>query len=153
MGITHDTVEQAAREVLETTARLKVRAARHSSEADGEFAELVGTLSLLGSLGGTLVVYCTWPRAVEIADGMLGTDGEEHDAETVRDAVGEMVNQIGGTIKRAVAALGTEMLLSPPLVVSGSPLSHCVKSSAPPLRVELDLETDTGPMCVCLWPS
>jgi CheY-specific phosphatase CheX len=151
MGITHETVEKAAREVVEVTAGLKVRGAAHHDEADGNFAELVGTLSLLGKLGGTLVVYCTWPRAVEIAVGMLGPSDEPYDDDTVRDAMGEMVNQIGGTIKRSIAALGTEMLLSPPVVVSGSPLSHRVKASTTPIRV--DLELGDGFICVCLWPA
>jgi CheY-specific phosphatase CheX len=153
MPITHETVEKAAREVVEITAALTVRGASHHAEADGNFAELVGTLSLLGTLGGTLVVYCTWPRAVAIATGMLGPSDEPYDDDTVRDAVGEMVNQIGGTIKRSVGALGAEMLLSPPVVVSGSPLSHRVKSSATPLRVDLDVGADDGAICVCLWPA
>ena len=151
MAITHDTVETAAREVISITAGLEVRGAAHHNEADGNFAELVGTLSLLGKLGGTLVVYCTWPQAVAIAVGMLGPSDEKYDDDTVRDAMGELVNQIGGTIKRSVGALGAEMLLSPPVVVSGSPLSHRVKSSTNPIRV--DLELGAGSICVCLWPA
>ena len=63
----------------------------------------------------------------------------------------EMVNQIGGTIKRYVGADGNEMMLSPPVVVSGSPLSHCVRSSQKPLNVDLDL--GQGSFGVCLWPA
>lgn len=151
MAITHETVEKAAREVVEITAGLKVRGAVHHDAADGNFAELVGTLSLLGKLGGTLVLYCTWSQAVVIAVGMLGPSEVPYDDDTVRDAMGEVVNQIGGTIKRSVAALGAEMLLSPPVVVSGSPLSHRVKSSTTPIRVDLDL--GEGIICVCLWPA
>ncbi|MEO7436710.1 MAG: hypothetical protein ABI080_14640 [Candidatus Binatia bacterium] len=42
-------------------------------------------------------------------------------------------------------------MLSPPVVVSGSPLSHCVRSSQKPLNVDLDL--GQGSFGVCLWPA
>lgn len=153
MSITHETVERAAREVVEVTTGFAVRGATHHREADGAFAEVVGTLSLLGTRGGTLVVYCTWARASAIAAGMLGPSDTPYDDDTVRDAMGEVVNQIGGTIKRTVAASGAEMLLSPPVVVTGSPLSHRVKSSANPIRVDLDVDPESDPICVCVWPS
>jgi CheY-specific phosphatase CheX len=87
---------------------------------------------------------------VTLASNMLG-GGPEPDRETVHDAMGEVVNQIGGTIKRSIGADGSELLLSPPVVVSGSPLAHCVKSTNSPLSVEVDL--DGGSFFVCLWPS
>jgi CheY-specific phosphatase CheX len=149
--ISHDVVERAARVVLETNAAAKIVGVKQSHEADGTFSELIGTLSLVGKLGGTLVVYCQWQQAVRLAAAMLGEDGTEPEAETVRDAMGEMVNQIGGTIKRYVGADGNEIMLSPPVVVSGSPLSHCVRSSQKPLNVDLDL--GQGRFGVCLWPA
>jgi CheY-specific phosphatase CheX len=150
VAISHETVEKATREVLETSASTRVHGAKHHNEADRNFAELVGSLSLLGKLGGTLVIYCAWPQAVSLTTNMLG-GGPEPDRETVHDAMGEVVNQIGGTIKRSIGADGTEILLSPPLVVSGSPLEHCVKSTSEPMSVEVQLES--GPLFVCLWPS
>jgi CheY-specific phosphatase CheX len=150
MEITHTTVEQATREVLETSALATVLEAHHTAEADRDFAELIATLSLMGTRGGTLVVYCRWQQALDLASSMLGGESEP-DRETVHDAVGEMVNQIGGSIKRAIGANGSEIMLSPPVVVSGSPLRHCVRSSAQPLSVELVLSS--GALWVCLWPS
>lgn len=151
MTISHDVVERAARVVLETNASVKILTAKHSNDTDGTHSELIGTLSLVGKLGGTLVVYCQWQQAVRLAAGMLGEVGTEPEAETVRDAMGEMVNQIGGTIKRYIGADGNEIMLSPPVVVSGSPLSHCVRSSQKPLTVDLDL--GQGMFGVCLWPA
>ena len=151
MTISHDVVERAARVVLETNAAVKIVGAKLSNEADDAVSELIGTLSFVGKLGGTLVVYCTWQQAVQLAAGMLGEPGSTPEPETVRDAMGEMVNQIGGTIKRFIGADGKEIMLSPPVVVSGSPLSHCVRSSAQPLNVDLDL--GPGNFGVCLWPA
>lgn len=144
------TVECATREVLETSTGVAVRSVVDHAGADGDFAELVATLSLLGQRGGTLVVYCAWPQAVALAAGMLGEE-DEPDRETVHDALGEVVNQIGGSIKRQVGADGSELLLSPPVVVSGSPLRHCVKVTTDPCTVALEL--DRGALHVCLWPS
>ena len=65
MTISHDVVERAARVVLETTGAAKIVSAKHSYETDGTFSELIGTLSLVGKLGGTLVVYCRSQQAAE----------------------------------------------------------------------------------------
>jgi CheY-specific phosphatase CheX len=112
--ISHDVVERAARVVLETSACSKIVGAKQSNVTDGHSSELIGTLSLVGKLGGTLVVYCEWQQAVRLAAGMLARSTEP-EADTVRDAMGEMVVQIGGTIKRYVGADGNEITLSPPV--------------------------------------
>ena len=151
MTISHDVVERAARVVLETSAAAKIVAATRSNQTDGHSSELIGTVSLVGKLGGTLVIYCEWQQAVRLAASMLGEEGSEPEADTVRDAMGEMVNQIGGTIKRYVGADGNEITLSPPVVVSGSPLAHSVRSTKQPLAVDLDL--GQGSFGVCLWPA
>lgn len=150
MEITHDMLERAARQVVEITAGLAVRGATRHTRGDDASAELVGTLCFLGTFGGTLVVQCTWQRATAIAAAMLASSEAPAD-DTIRDAMGEVVNQIGGVIKRAVAAGANEMLLSPPVVVSGSPLTHRVRSSATPICVDLDL--DGGPLGIRLWPE
>lgn len=151
MTISHDVVERAARIVLETNAAVKIVGAKQSHDTDGTFSELIGTLSFVGKMGGTLVVYCKWQQAVELAAGMLGDPAGTPEPDTVRDAMGEMVNQIGGTIKRYIGADAKDIMLSPPVVVSGSPLSHCVRSNAQPLTVDLDL--GPGSFGVCLWPA
>ncbi|HLK10315.1 MAG TPA: chemotaxis protein CheX [Candidatus Binatia bacterium] len=144
-------MEEAAREVLETTAGLSVLSARRPRGPEERFDGLVATISLVGTRGGTLVLYCHRPLASGMAAAMLGLDGREPDEETVRDALGELVNQIGGTIKRKLGVSGQEMALSVPVVVAGAPLSHCVKSEVRPVCVEL--ETGRGPLCVCLWTT
>ncbi|MCW5892474.1 MAG: chemotaxis protein CheX [bacterium] len=144
-------VEDAAREVFTTTAGAVVTEAHHPIVPDKQFNGFVATISLVGSRGGTLVVYCHRPIAVGMARTMLGMEDEEPDEDTVRDALGELVNQIGGTIKRKLGASGSEITLSVPLVVAGAPLSHCVKSSAEPISLELII--GEGRIAVCLWPA
>ncbi len=144
-------MEEAAREVLETTAGLTVLAARRPAGPEERFDGLVATIALGGTCGGTLVLYCHRPVASTMAAAMLGLDGREPDDESVRDALGELLNQIGGSIKRRLGASGRELALSVPVVVAGAPLAHRVKSTVPPVCVEL--ETGRGPLCVCLWAA
>ena len=151
MGISYEVIEGAAREVLETAAGAKVGESQQLEQTGEETAELVGTLSFLGTLGGTLVVYCARTEALTIANGMLGVEGDELDTETICDAIGELVNQIAGTIKRCVTATGDELMLSPPIVVTGTPLSHHVRSKEKPFLMKLALPG--GDFNVGLWPS
>lgn len=143
-------VEDAARQVITTTAGLAISKVVTAASPASEFDGVVATISLVGSKGGTLIVYCHTPTAMALATGMLGAD-MDLDEGTVRDAVGELVNQIAGTIKRLVGADGAEITLTVPVVLSGAPLSHHVKSTAEPVSVELEVG---GELCfVCLWPT
>lgn len=150
-AISHQVVEDSAREVLKTSACAEVVGATHPEGQSEKVSGLIATLSLTGPRGGTLVVYCGPAAAGRLAAGMMGTNGQELDDETVRDALGELVNQIGGTIKRRLMASGSEMMLSVPVVVSGSPMTHRVKSKASPLAVELQMRE--GCLHVCVWPA
>jgi CheY-specific phosphatase CheX len=144
-------VEESAREVVTTTVGAEILRTGPAEVPDTQFNGFVATLAFVGTQGGTLVLYCHRPLAVGMAAGMLGMNGEEPDDETVRDALGELVNQIGGTIKRKMGPSGGSLMLSVPVVIAGAPLSHCVKSSAQPVSVELQI--DHGSMAVCLWPA
>lgn len=149
--LTHRTVEDAARLVVETSAGLRVLGASHHGRDEASNAEVVATLSLLGARSGTLVVSGSWGQARAIANGMLGPSERAYDEDTIRDAMGELANQVAGTIKRAVAAPGTDILLSPPVVVSGSPLAHGVRATSLPVCV--DLEVEGGSIRICLWST
>jgi CheY-specific phosphatase CheX len=144
-------VEQSAREVVTTTVGAEVLHIARAAVPMTTFHGFVATLAFVGPQGGTLVLYCHRPLAVGMAADMLGMTGEEPDDETVRDALGELCNQIGGTIKRKMGPQGGSLMLSVPVVIAGEPLSHCVKSSAQPVSVELQI--GNGSMAVCLWPA
>jgi chemotaxis protein CheX len=147
--ISRQVVEDAARDVLQTTASAEVLGATHPEGQSENVCGLIATLSLTGPRGGTLVVSCDQAVAGRLAAGMLGTKGQEVDDDTVRDALGELVNQIGGTIKRKLVAAGTDMMLSVPVVVAGSPITHRVKSTARPMAV--DFQMRDGSLRVGVW--
>ncbi|MEO6029871.1 MAG: hypothetical protein ABIR79_23640 [Candidatus Binatia bacterium] len=98
MAISHDVVvERAARVVPETNASVKIVGAKQSHETDARFTELIGTLSLVGKLGGTRVVYCQWQQGVRLAAGMLGEEGTEPESDDALAA--------GGGVRFAALAL------------------------------------------------
>ena len=74
MTISHDVVERAARVVVETNASVKILTSKHSNDTDSTHSELIGTLSLVGKLGGTLVAHCQWQQAVRLAQQHSASD-------------------------------------------------------------------------------
>jgi CheY-specific phosphatase CheX len=147
-------VEVAAREVLETTAGAQILAAATAEEPQGGFDGVIATISLCGTKGGTLVIYCPRDVAAGMTKAILGMEGEEPADDTIIDAMGEIANQVGGTLKRKMGASGSEIMLSVPVVVSASPISHHVKSTAKAVCVEMTLNSGmVGTVYVCLWEA
>ena len=144
-------IEQAAREVLQTTAGTPVLGASRGRRPQGHFDGVMATISLSGSRGGTLILYCDRPLANRVTSAILRLDDEEPGDETVIDAMGEIANQVGGTLKRKLGASGAEMMLSVPVVAAAAPITHSVKSTHDPVCIDVHLET--GSLCLCLWPA
>lgn len=146
-----ENLEKAVREVLGTTVGMEVLGGGVGKVPGTNFSGVVVTLALTGTRGGTLVVYTPQQVASAVTATMMGMDGETPDFDVIQDALGEVVNQIAGTIKRSLGATGSEMLLSVPVVVCGDPLSQMVKSSAEPACV--GVETAAGTFCVGMWSA
>ena len=79
-------------------------------------------IELRGDWNGRLVLTCAAGVAAEIAGAMVGTTADELDVEDVHDALGEVVNVVGGSVK---GALGGELALGLPDVrpYTGAPTS------------------------------
>jgi CheY-specific phosphatase CheX len=151
MVVSPQAIEEAGREVLQTTASVAIRGAHQGRVPDRTYDGLIATLSLGGTNGGTVAVCCCEGAAGEVAAGMLGVNAGECEDEIVRDALGEVVNQIGGTIKRKLGVSGDEIQLSVPVVAGGHPVFLWVKSTAEPLSVAFELAR--GNFWVCFWPA
>lgn len=68
-------------------------------------------IELRGDWNGRLVLTCAADVAAEIAGAMVGTTAGELCVEDVHDALGEIVNVVGGSVK---GALGGELSLGLP---------------------------------------
>jgi CheY-specific phosphatase CheX len=143
-------IGQSAREVLEITAGAQILGVAPGAEP-GDVDGLIATITLGGPKGGTLVLFFERDLAARLASAMLGLEEiAASDDETLVDAMGEIANQVGGTLKRKLAG-GGDMMLSVPVVAAACPVRHHVKSVAKPLCAEIILEG--GRVAACLWPA
>ncbi len=95
---------------------------------DGSEPELLGTVmtgcvQISGAWQGAVTLQCTSDLARAAAATMFETDPARTSPEEIRDALGELVNMVGGNIK---ALLGGSLQLSLPLVVEGTRDALCV---------------------------
>ena len=71
--VTHEIIIRAACEVLETTAAAKVVGSKERSQPNGDFAELVATLSIMGRGGSPLSHHVKSPVPPKIVELELET--------------------------------------------------------------------------------
>ena len=68
-------------------------------------AEVVSLVGLRGAISGSLSLRCGREHARDLTARFLGADGQEIESlDDVRDAVGELVNMIGGSLKTAIGS-------------------------------------------------
>ena len=81
-------------------------------------AEVVSLVGLTGAVTGALSLQCGREHARDLTARFLGADGREIESlDDVRDAVGELVNMIGGSLKTAIGS-SEPIELSLPTVVT-----------------------------------
>jgi chemotaxis protein CheX len=86
-----------------------------------EIQEAIGLCSILGFAGqisGFLCLHLSRGTACGIASGLLGFELVEVD-ETVRDAMGEMVNMLAGGLKSYLSSQEEVFTLSIPSIIEG----------------------------------
>ncbi len=68
-------------------------------------AEVVSLVGLSGAISGALSLQCGREHARDLTARFLGADGREIESlDDLRDAVGELVNMIGGSLKTAIGS-------------------------------------------------
>ena len=81
-------------------------------------AEVVSLIGLTGAVTGALSLQCGREHARDLTARFLGVDGHEIESlDEVRDAVGELVNMIGGSLKNSIGS-SEAIELSLPTVVT-----------------------------------
>lgn len=80
-------------------------------------SDIVGIIGFGGARVGYLLFSAGAPTAKKVAQAMLSVDDADEDA--MRDAIGELTNNIAGIFKRLHQQYG-EVALGLPLVVSGA---------------------------------
>jgi chemotaxis protein CheX len=113
LGLSPEDVVQIVDDI--TGAFLAAPAVQSAPDAD-QPGEVVAAVQLSGAFTGSVICSATRAFAVFCATQMLAVDPDQVDDEAVTDAIGEVANMIGGSVK---ALLPEPSGLSLPLVSLG----------------------------------
>jgi len=81
-----------------------------------------GIIGLAGATKGLLAIHLPETSALAVTTAFLGMDVEGID-EDVRDAVGELANMLGGSLKSVLDPNGSDIQLSMPSAIHGEEYS------------------------------
>ena len=109
----------ATQEVFDTMLSMDLTEQEHK-EFSGA-SRIVGSVSLAGSVSGTVNIHVSNIFATQITANMLGMELDEIDSdEEVHDVIGELSNMIGGDLKSRLCDAGFTCELSIPSITSGN---------------------------------
>ena len=109
----------ATQEVFDTMVSMELT--DQDAQAFSESNRIVGSVSLAGSVSGTVNIHVSDAFASQITANMLGMEVDEIDSEEeVHDVIGELSNMIGGDLKSRLCDAGFVCELSIPSITSGN---------------------------------
>jgi chemotaxis protein CheX len=79
---------------------------------------ITGMVGFAGTYSGVISIHCPVALALKITSNMLGVDCDEVN-EDLNDAIGEIANMLGGSVKQVLSKGGLDVKLSIPTVISG----------------------------------
>ena len=119
-------IVQVVETVWESTLALPAVPIDARSGAPDGHRTYVGLVQITGAWDGAVAVQCDHGLARHAAMAMLGLTEADVTIEDVRDALGELVNMIGGNLK---ALLAEPCVLGLPVVVEGAELRMMLPGS------------------------
>jgi chemotaxis protein CheX len=133
MHVTETDLVQMMREIWTSLLGLEVEPA---GEADrlGPLSLLTGCIQITGAWEGAVTLHCCTELARTAAATMFSLEPHAITVAEMQDALGELVNMLGGGVK---ALLPEIACLSLPTVVEGSDYNFRVPGSSPLCRVTL----------------
>lgn len=112
-------VINATKDVFGTMVMMELEDSYPLNEPVTKFhCSVTGMVGLAGTYTGILSIHCPQPLALRITSNMLGMDVDEI-GEDVNDALGEIANMLGGSVKQVLSKGGLDINLSIPTVISG----------------------------------
>ncbi len=112
--------------IIEATAEIFSTKVKMEVSVQGEVADdllplqnsITGVIGLAGTHKGVLAIHCPNQVAMAITGSFLGMDVDEIN-EDVEDAVGEIANMLGGSVKAILSDNGRDIDLSLPSIIRG----------------------------------
>jgi len=139
-----DTIEEIAKEIwsaiVDDSSSLVARG------PGAEFGELTGSVDISGSWNGTFYLSFSMTAARQAAAAMFNTEVDNLTEADVRDAVGELINVIGGNLK---SLLPTPTLLSLPTVSEATPVPTHLGEAEFVSKLRLDWIDE--PIVIAVW--
>lgn len=105
-------------------------------------SSISGIIGLTGSIKGLLAIHLPKQTALEVTTAFLGMDVTEID-EDVRDAIGELANMLGGSLKATLDPKGSGIQLSMPTAIYGEEYSIDCIAEAEEITVPFELSGNT----------
>ncbi|MGA9671103.1 MAG: chemotaxis protein CheX [Terracidiphilus sp.] len=113
-AVSQDTVVEIVESIFSTMLEIDVSPSNSPHSTGGE--RMTSTVYLEGDWNGAVSLECNRSQACQFAGRFLATDPPAAVDDDVKDALGELVNMIGGNIK---SILAQETRLSMPSVIDG----------------------------------
>jgi chemotaxis protein CheX len=112
-------VIDATREVFSTMVMMEVVDDFPLKEPVSRFkCSITGMVGFAGTYSGVISIHCPVALALKITSNMLGVDCDEVN-DDLNDAIGEIANMLGGSVKQVLSKGGLDVKLSIPTVISG----------------------------------
>ena len=139
-----DLVSGATRDVFATMLSLQLEPSAPFTNPRPLFSsDVTALIGMAGDRQGFVSIHCTHAQAREFTARLLGMERDEvSDAESILDAMGELVNMVAGNVKRGFAACGA-LAISLPTVVMTPKSEVRVKASGASTVVEFSGAADT----------
>jgi len=112
-------IADATQEIFSSMVMLDVTPGEPFIRADSTLiSSISGIIGLAGTIKGMLAIHLPEKAALAITTAFLGMDAEEID-EDVCDAIGELANMLGGSMKAILDPNGSKVQLSMPSAIHG----------------------------------
>ena len=112
-------VIDATKEVFSTMVMMEVVDEFPLKEPVSRFkCSITGMVGFAGTYSGVISIHCPVALALQITSNMLGIDCDEVN-DDLNDAIGEIANMLGGSVKQVLSKGGLDVKLSIPTVISG----------------------------------
>ncbi|MEA3363395.1 MAG: chemotaxis protein CheX [Thermodesulfobacteriota bacterium] len=112
-------IADATQEIFSSMVMLEVTPGEPLKRADNKLVDSIsGIIGLAGTIKGMLAIHLPNQAALAITTAFLGMDVDEID-EDVCDAIGELANMLGGSMKTILDPGGSNVQLSMPSAIHG----------------------------------
>ena len=144
-------VINSVKDVFDTMLSMDIELSSAVTRASLDGIKLVGSVSFVGDVMGSVYVQVSDAFAHNITAAMLGIDIEEIEGEDeINDVVGELSNMLGGNLKSGFCDFGLPCELSTPSITTGSDFKIETINMARHERFAFDCQEHTIFVEVCI---